>query len=71
MFFYLCFHVCACAYLLYLAENRKVLHEHNVEKVLVELLSVADIGVKTSACQAVAAMSFHLSSKDRFRDLGK
>ncbi|XP_026216971.1 armadillo repeat-containing protein 3 isoform X1 [Anabas testudineus] len=52
------------------SENRKVLHEHNVEKVLVELLSVADIGVKTSACQAVAAMSFHLSSKDRFRDLG-
>uniref|UniRef100_A0A7N6AKN1 Armadillo repeat containing 3 n=1 Tax=Anabas testudineus TaxID=64144 RepID=A0A7N6AKN1_ANATE len=46
------------------SENRKVLHEHNVEKVLVELLSVADIGVKTSACQAVAAMSFHLSSKD-------
>ncbi|XP_040921208.1 armadillo repeat-containing protein 3 [Toxotes jaculatrix] len=51
-------------------ENCKLLHEQNVEKVLVELLSVADISVKTSTCQAVAAMSFHLASKDRFRDLG-
>lgn len=65
--------MCGCSLLVsvYLAENRIVLHEQNVEKVLVELLSVADIGVKTSTCQAVAAMSFHLSSKDRFRDLGK
>lgn len=53
-----------------LAENHKVLHEHNVEKVLVDLLSVTDIGVKTSTCKAVAAMSSHLSSKDRIRDLG-
>lgn len=41
-----------------------------MEKVLVELLSVTDIGVKTSTFKAVAAMSFHLSSKDRIRDLG-
>lgn len=47
-----------------------MLHEQDAEKVLVELLSVEDIGVKTSACQAVAALSFHLDSKDRFRDLG-
>ncbi|XP_071341519.1 armadillo repeat-containing protein 3 isoform X2 [Trachinotus anak] len=52
------------------SENRKLLHELNVEKVLVELLSVADVAVKTSTFQAVAAMSFHLASKDRFRDLG-
>lgn len=54
----------------YVAENRKLLHEQNVEKVLVELLSVADVGVKTATCQAVHIMSFHLASKDRFRDLG-
>nr|XP_020465302.1 armadillo repeat-containing protein 3 isoform X2 [Monopterus albus] len=52
------------------SENRKLLHEQNVEQILVELLSVADVSVKTSACQAVAAMSFHLPSNDRFRDLG-
>ncbi|XP_068565873.1 armadillo repeat-containing protein 3 isoform X1 [Cebidichthys violaceus] len=52
------------------SENRKLLHEQNVEKVLVELLSVADISVKTATCQAVSAMSFHLASKDSFRDLG-
>ncbi|XP_067342059.1 armadillo repeat-containing protein 3 isoform X2 [Channa argus] len=52
------------------SENRKLLHELSVEKVLVELFSGADIAVKTSSCQAVAAMSLHLSSKDRFRDLG-
>ncbi|XP_038582320.1 armadillo repeat-containing protein 3 isoform X1 [Micropterus salmoides] len=52
------------------SENGKLLHEQNVEKVLVELLSVADVSVKTATCQAVSAMSFHLASKDRFRDLG-
>ncbi|XP_042366739.1 armadillo repeat-containing protein 3 [Plectropomus leopardus] len=52
------------------SENRKLLHEQNVEKVLVELLSVADIGIKTAACKAVSVMSFHLASKDCFRDLG-
>ncbi|KAG7236989.1 hypothetical protein INR49_032920 [Caranx melampygus] len=52
------------------SENRKLFHELDVEKVLVELLSVADTRVKTSTCQAVAAMSFHLASKDRLRDLG-
>lgn len=57
--------VCLC-----IAENGKLLHEQNVEKVLVELLSVADVSVKTATCQAVSAMSFHLASKDRFRDLG-
>lgn len=58
--------VCVC-----LAENRNVLHEQNVERVLVALLSVADVTVKTPACRAVAAMSCQLSSKDRFRELGK
>nr|XP_019942913.1 PREDICTED: armadillo repeat-containing protein 3 [Paralichthys olivaceus] len=52
------------------SEHRKLLHEQNVEKVLVDYLSVVDISVKTSTCKAVAAMSFHLSSKDRFRELG-
>ncbi|XP_078136658.1 armadillo repeat-containing protein 3 [Sander vitreus] len=51
------------------SENRKLLHEQNVEKVLVELLSVVDISVKTATCQAVSIMSFHLASKDSFRDL--
>ncbi|XP_047424669.1 armadillo repeat-containing protein 3 [Mugil cephalus] len=52
------------------SESRRLLHEQDVEKVLVELLSVADVSVRTSTCQAVAAMSFHLVSKDSFRDSG-
>uniref|UniRef100_A0A3B5A5T2 Armadillo repeat containing 3 n=1 Tax=Stegastes partitus TaxID=144197 RepID=A0A3B5A5T2_9TELE len=52
------------------SESREVLHKQDVEKVLVELLSVADIKVKSSTCQAVAAMSLHRASKDSFRDLG-
>ncbi|XP_032360155.1 armadillo repeat-containing protein 3 isoform X2 [Etheostoma spectabile] len=51
------------------SENRKLLHEQNVEKVLVELLSVADISVKTATCQAVSVMSLYLASKGSFRDL--
>ncbi|XP_035981505.1 armadillo repeat-containing protein 3 isoform X2 [Fundulus heteroclitus] len=51
-------------------EGRSVLHEQEVEKALVELLSAADDDVKASACQAVAAMSFHPASKDSFRDWG-
>ncbi|KAF0028201.1 hypothetical protein F2P81_019288 [Scophthalmus maximus] len=51
-------------------ENRKLLHEQHVEKVLVEYLSVEDNGVKMSTCQAVAAMSLHLDSKGRFQELG-
>lgn len=62
-----CSWVCACVCV---AESRKLLHEQDVEKALVELLSVADISVRTSTCQAVAAMSSHLVSKDSFRDLG-
>ncbi|KAM3592924.1 uncharacterized protein V6R79_001780 [Siganus canaliculatus] len=51
-------------------ENRKLLHDQNMEKVLVELLSVSDISVKTATCQAVSALSLHPASKDSFRDLG-
>uniref|UniRef100_A0A8C5EHZ3 EDR1/CTR1/ARMC3-like peptidase-like domain-containing protein n=1 Tax=Gouania willdenowi TaxID=441366 RepID=A0A8C5EHZ3_GOUWI len=47
----------------------KVLHEHGVEKVLVELLSVENVDVNISTCHAVAAMSLHQASKDTFRDL--
>lgn len=52
------------------AESRDVLHEQVIEKVLVELLFAADDNVKASACQAIAAISFHPGSKDRFRELG-
>uniref|UniRef100_A0A087XLI8 Armadillo repeat containing 3 n=1 Tax=Poecilia formosa TaxID=48698 RepID=A0A087XLI8_POEFO len=51
------------------SESREVFHEQMIEKVLVELLSAADDNVKASACQAIAAMSFHPCSKDRFREL--
>lgn len=54
----------------WVAENCNVLHEKDIEKALVELLSADDDNMKASVCQAVAAMSFLPASKDRFRDLG-
>ena len=53
-----------------LAENRKLLHAHDVETALVGLLSAEGDGVRTAACHAVATMSIHLVSKDTFRELG-
>uniref|UniRef100_A0A8C5EJR4 EDR1/CTR1/ARMC3-like peptidase-like domain-containing protein n=1 Tax=Gouania willdenowi TaxID=441366 RepID=A0A8C5EJR4_GOUWI len=52
------------------AQSCELLHEHGVEKVLVELLSVENVDVNISTCHAVAAMSLHQASKDTFRDLG-
>ncbi|KAK7879418.1 hypothetical protein WMY93_030754 [Mugilogobius chulae] len=52
------------------SENRNMLHEQNVEKVLVELLSVSDDRVKAAASQAVSAMSTNLASKEVLRELG-
>lgn len=54
----------------HVAESRKHFHEQNVEKVLVDLLSVQDISVKTATCKAVRAMSHHIGSNDSFRELG-
>uniref|UniRef100_A0A4W5NKB4 Armadillo repeat containing 3 n=1 Tax=Hucho hucho TaxID=62062 RepID=A0A4W5NKB4_9TELE len=51
------------------SENRKLLHEQDIERSLVELLSLEGDSVRTATCQAVAAMSLHLASKDAFRDL--
>ncbi|CAL9697893.1 unnamed protein product [Knipowitschia caucasica] len=52
------------------SENRRMLHEQNLEKVLVELLSVNDDNVKAAASQAVSVMSSNLSSKEILRELG-
>ncbi|XP_075906597.1 armadillo repeat-containing protein 3 isoform X2 [Nelusetta ayraudi] len=53
-------------------DNRKHLHQHNVEKVLVDLLAPEgeDVCVKTATCKAVHAMSFHESSRDTLGELG-
>lgn len=55
------------------ADNRKHLHQHNVEKVLVDLLATEgeDVCVKTATCKAVHAMSFHESSRDTLGELGR
>ncbi|XP_077592304.1 armadillo repeat-containing protein 3-like isoform X2 [Stigmatopora nigra] len=46
------------------------LHEQNIEKVLVDLLSSAPDTVKAHGCKAFAGLSSFLPSKDLFRDLG-
>ncbi|XP_064875373.1 armadillo repeat-containing protein 3 isoform X1 [Oncorhynchus nerka] len=53
------------------SENRKLLHEQDIERSLVELLSLEGDSLRTATCQAVAAMSLHLASKDAFRNLGE
>ncbi|XP_061593151.1 armadillo repeat-containing protein 3-like [Cololabis saira] len=50
--------------------SRKLLHDQEIEKILVEFLSEADVSMNTSTCHAVAAMSLHLASKESFRELG-
>uniref|UniRef100_A0A8C9TB26 Armadillo repeat containing 3 n=1 Tax=Scleropages formosus TaxID=113540 RepID=A0A8C9TB26_SCLFO len=52
------------------SEDRKLLHEHGVEKVLIHLLATDHDGLRTAVCQAVAAMSENLASRDTVRDLG-
>uniref|UniRef100_A0A8C2CQL9 Armadillo repeat containing 3 n=1 Tax=Cyprinus carpio TaxID=7962 RepID=A0A8C2CQL9_CYPCA len=49
-------------------ENRKILHERNVEKTLTDLLMQENESVRTAACQAVATVSKNLSSRDTFRN---
>ncbi|XP_018616416.1 armadillo repeat-containing protein 3 [Scleropages formosus] len=51
------------------SEDRKLLHEHGVEKVLIHLLATDHDGLRTAVCQAVAAMSENLASRDTVRDL--
>lgn len=51
-------------------ENRKILHEQDVEKSLMALLAVENSRVRSAACQAVAVMSRNSASKDTFRHLG-
>ncbi|XP_055086096.1 armadillo repeat-containing protein 3 [Periophthalmus magnuspinnatus] len=52
------------------SENCNILHKQNVEKILVELLSVNDDRVKGATSQAVSAMSTNLASKEVLRELG-
>ncbi|XP_067417810.1 armadillo repeat-containing protein 3 [Emydura macquarii macquarii] len=47
-------------------ENRKILHEEEVEKCLVTLLGTDNDGAKAAAAQAISAMCENLASKDVF-----
>ncbi|NXX21808.1 ARMC3 protein, partial [Podargus strigoides] len=48
------------------AENRKILHEEEVEKCLINLLENENDGVKVAASQAISAMCENLASKRAF-----
>uniref|UniRef100_A0AAY4F0E3 Armadillo repeat containing 3 n=1 Tax=Denticeps clupeoides TaxID=299321 RepID=A0AAY4F0E3_9TELE len=50
-------------------ENRKILQDKDVEKVLVDLLAVENSNISSAACQTVAVMSENLASRDTFRHL--
>ncbi|XP_019387644.1 PREDICTED: armadillo repeat-containing protein 3 isoform X3 [Crocodylus porosus] len=50
----------------YDSENRKILHEQEVEKCLINLLGTDNDGVKTAVSQAISAMCENLASKDAF-----
>nr|XP_057916785.1 armadillo repeat-containing protein 3-like [Doryrhamphus excisus] len=51
------------------SDSHKDLHELKFEEILLDLLSQGTDSVRTLACQAVAAMSSFLASKEHFRDL--
>ncbi|XP_068094681.1 armadillo repeat-containing protein 3 [Hyperolius riggenbachi] len=52
------------------AENRKFFHEQDVEKTLLNLLSVDNDGVKIASLQAIATMCSNLASKEVFNNHG-
>lgn len=52
------------------ANHHKILHDIEIEDILVELLSGNSDCVKIFVCQAMAGMSSFLSSKERFREIG-
>lgn len=58
-------------FFLYAAENRKILHEEEVEKCLVALLGTDNEGTKIAAAQAISAMCENLASKQTTGTLGK
>ena len=55
----------------FLAENRKILHEQEAEKMLILLLAHESTEVQTSAAQALGVMSENLMSKDSIREWGE
>lgn len=56
--------------ILSIADNRKVLHEQETEKMLILLLSHDDPGVQVAAAQALGVMSENLLSRDAIRQWG-
>ncbi|XP_056009860.1 armadillo repeat-containing protein 3-like isoform X7 [Ostrea edulis] len=50
------------------AENRKILHEQEAEKMLIHLLNHESTDVQTAAAQALGIMSENLLSKDSIRE---
>ncbi|KAL4230819.1 Armadillo repeat-containing protein 3 [Mactra antiquata] len=50
------------------AENRKILHEQETEKMLIILLNHESPDVQTSAAQALAVMAENLTSRDSIRE---
>ena len=57
-------------YLLFAAENRKILHEQEAEKMLIHLLAHESAEVQAAAAQALGTMSENLLSKDSIREWG-
>lgn len=57
--------------ILFLAENRKILHEQEAEKMLIHLLAHESTEVQTAAAQALGIMSENLLTKDSIREWGK
>jgi len=58
-------------YYLSVAENRKILHEQETEKMLIHLLAHESTEVQTAAASALGVMSENLMSKDSIREWGK
>ena len=53
------------------ASNRKLLHEQEVERLLILLLAHEDSNVQVAAAQAIGVMAENLASRDAICKLGK
>lgn len=53
------------------AENRKLLHEQEAEKMLIQLLTFDSADVQSAAALAIAVISENLSARDAIKEWGK
>ena len=60
-----------CLFLTHTADNRKILHEQEAEKMLIQLLGHETQGVQIACAQALGVMSENLVSRESIGQWGR